>query len=132
MARRRSKTLTELELEIMHVVWALGGPVDVETIRTQLAAEGKTYAPPTIRTMLKILREKGFVGRKKEGRGYAYRALVGQEDAQAGAVSDVLHRVFGGSAAALTAALLGTEPVPAEELDAIKRLVAQKEKEGEQ
>ncbi len=129
MARRRSKTLTELELEIMQPIWEAGEPIGVEDIRARLKEQGNVYAPATIRTMLGILRDKRYVTRKKSGRGFLYQALVNREKAQSGIVADLLHRVFDGSAAALTAALLGSGKVTKKELDAIQRLLNRDEKE---
>jgi BlaI family transcriptional regulator, penicillinase repressor len=129
MARRRSKTLTELELEIMQPIWEAGEPIGVEDIRARLKEQGNVYAPATIRTMLGILRDKRYVTRKKSGRGFLYQALVNREKAQSGIVADLLHRVFDGSAAALKAALLGSGKVTKKELDAIQRLLNRDEKE---
>ena len=131
MARRRSKTLTELELEIMQVIWEAREPIGVEDIRARLKEQGNAYAPATIRTMLGILRDKRYLTRKKSGRGFLYQALVDREKAQSGIVADLLHRVFDGSAAALTAALLGSGKVTRKELNAIHRLLNRDEKEPE-
>ena len=131
MARRRSKTLTELELEIMQVIWEAREPIGVEDIRARLKEQGNAYAPATIRTMLGILRDKRYLTRKKSGRGFLYQALVDREKAQSGIVADLLHRVFDGSAAALTAALLGSGKVTRKELNAIHRLLNRDGKEPE-
>jgi len=130
MARRPAKTLTELELEIMHAVWDEAAPIDVEGIRARLQAKGRAYAPATVRTMLGILLDKGFVTREKAGRGFRYEAAVAREAAQAGMLADLVQRAFDGSAAGLAAALLGTGKVSKRELERIKRLIAEREKEG--
>ena len=73
MARRKSRTLTELELEIMQVVWD-EEEVTSEVVASALAKTGQPLAPPSVRTMLGILQEKGYVSRRREGRGYIYTA----------------------------------------------------------
>lgn len=130
MARRPAKTLTELELEIMQVIWDAPGPIGVEDIRETLGAKDRNYAPATVRTMLGILLDKGFVTREKAGRGFEYRPVVPRAKAQAGMLSDLVQRVFDGSASALTAALLGSEKVSRDDLAEIKRLIAKHERES--
>ena len=53
MARKKSKTLTELELDIMQIVWQTD-EIAVEELRQALKKSGRTLALPSIRTMLGI------------------------------------------------------------------------------
>jgi predicted transcriptional regulator len=129
MARRKTKTLTELELEIMQIVWK-EGEVVVGDIRKATHEAGRPLARPTIRTMLTILQKKGYLKRRPEGRAYAYQARVSQDEAQTSIVRDVVERAFEGSALGLVASLLGGRMVPAKELARVKRLIAQYEKEA--
>lgn len=129
MARRKTRTLTELELEIMQIVWKKGEVV-VGDIRQATHKVGKPLARPTIRTMLAILQKKGYLKRRPQGRAYAYQARVSQDEAQTSIVRDVMERAFEGSALGLVASLLGGRMVPAEELGRVKRLIAEYGKEG--
>lgn len=129
MARRKTRTLTELELEIMQIVWKKG-EVSVEDICDATEAAGRPLARPTIRTMLAILQDKGYLTRRPEGRAFAYRAAVSQDEARSSIVRDVVERAFDGSAAGLVASLLGSKMVRARELDRVKKLIEHYEKEG--
>jgi predicted transcriptional regulator len=131
MARRKSKTLTELELRIMQIVWQRR-EVTVDEIETELEKSGWPLAPSSIRTMLSILSEKGYVSRKQAGRGYAYRAKVSRERARKHIASDVIQRAFDGSALDLVAALLDGKMVRQKELEEVKRLIRRHEKEMNQ
>jgi BlaI family transcriptional regulator, penicillinase repressor len=127
MARPKSRTLTELELQIMQVVWELG-EVTVDRIRKRLKKDGRALALPSIRTMLGILQEKGFVTRQRDSRSYVYRATVGAEQAQKSILKDVIERVFDGSASGLVAALVTQDMVGKEDLAQARKLIQQHER----
>lgn len=127
MARRTSKTLTEVELEFMQILWRLGESTP-DGMQAVLAADGREITGGSIRKILAILIRKGYVSRRKEGKAYVYRAIVAEDDAQGGMVGDLLDRVFDGSAAHMVAALLGSQAVPDEDLDTIEQLIAERKK----
>lgn len=127
MARRKSRTLTELELSIMQVVWGRE-EVSVEDLEAALQAENRPLAPPSIRTMLSILHDKGYVERRRVGRGFAYRAVVGAAQAEQSILRDVIDRVFGGSAPNLVAALVSQGMMGRDDLSEARKLIAQREK----
>lgn len=128
MPRRKSRILTDLELVIMQIVWN-NGEVLVEDIRQILEEQGHPLALPSIRTMLGILQDKGYLTRRKVGRGHAYKAIVPQEKAQKNIIKDLVNRAFDGSAMNLVAALLDTRMVSEKELSRVKNLIRQYEKE---
>jgi BlaI family transcriptional regulator, penicillinase repressor len=128
MARRKTKTLTELELEIMRVVWNKE-EATVEDIRRSFEDQGKPLALPSVRTMLAILQDKGYVARRPQGRGFAYRARVPREDARESIVRDLIDRAFDGSALGLVATLVGGDLVSKSEVGKVKDLIV-RYKEG--
>lgn len=129
MARRSSRTLTEVELEFMQHLWARGAltPDDFETAFSEA---GKPLTGGSIRKVLGILLRKGYVERRREGKGYIYSALVQRDQAGASVVRDILGRVFGGSASLMVAALLDTRTVPEKDLETIERLITERRKEN--
>ena len=128
MARRKARTLTEVELEFMQVVWE-EGEVTTERLMERLSARGRDLADGSVRKMLSILSEKGYLSRRREGRGFVYEARVGRERATRKMVDELCRRAFGGSAALMVSALFDGRGVGDEELDAIKQLIAGREKE---
>jgi len=129
MARRKSRVLTELELEIMRVVWN-SGEATVEEIQRALQEHGRPLAPPSVRTMLAILQEKGYVRRRAVGRGFVYGAAVSRKRARHSIVRDVIERAFEGSALDLVASLIKTRMVSKVDLDRVKQMIREHEKEG--
>jgi predicted transcriptional regulator len=107
MARSRSNTLTPLELQIMRVLWRTGDAA-VEEVCTSMNGHGAPLAPSTVRTMLGILSEKGYVEREKKGRSFRYQPRVDADDAEREILQDVLDRVYGGSVPDMLTALVKT------------------------
>ena len=127
MARRKSTTLTQLELEIMQELW-LREEATVEDLATAFAERGTPLSPPSFRTMLSILCTKGYVTRRRAGRGYAYRARVPAEEARKNMLTDLIQRVFDGSASALAAALVKHGMMQHDDLEKALRLINKAEK----
>ncbi len=131
MARKKGRTLTRLELEIMQVVWGQD-EVTVEEIRSVLEEQGRPLALPSIRTMLGILQEKGYVTRRRLGRKHAYRAIISAERARRRILRDILDRAFDGSVLDLVAALVKADMVSDENLARISQLIEQHDRGAEQ
>jgi len=129
MKHRRRRTLTELELEVMQVIWD-GSEVTVEDIVEAFKKTAKPLAPPSIRTMLTILQEKGYVTRKLVGRAHVYRALISAGEAQKKMLTDMIQRAFDGSVLNMVAALVRTDAVSARELAKMRELIKRRQKEG--
>jgi BlaI family penicillinase repressor len=122
------RALTPLELEIMHVLWSQG-PSTAAEVMPLLQGE---LAYNTVGTMLQVLLRKGKVKRVAEGRAYRYRAIVSRERAAGSAVTDLLKRMFGGSAEAMLLAMVDAKQVDAEDLQrARKALLAAEKAEAE-
>ena len=129
MARRGTRTLTEVELEFMQVVWA-EGEVSVEDVQAALRRRDRYLSDGSVRKMLSILVRKGYLSRKREGRRFVYAATVPKERANSGMVQDLLKRAFGGSAALMVASLMDGRGVGKRDLSAIKQLIAERERKG--
>lgn len=130
MPPRKTRTLTEHELEIMHVVWE-HGEVTVQDVRQRLRADGQFLAPSSIRTMLGILQERNYVTRRQKGRGFLYRATVPQNKAKGRIAKDMVERAFRGSALDLVATLIDGKMVSKGDIDKVKRLIREYERRPE-
>ena len=95
MPGARKRTPTAVELEFLHVLWSKG-EATTEDVMSALADEGRPLADGTVRKMLSILMDKGFVTRRKQGRGYVYRPTVGRE--QAGRLPVAVDEITGDAA----------------------------------
>lgn len=131
MARKRSKHPTELELEILKVLWT-DSPRTVREVREAMAAGGRELAHTSLITTLNVMFEKGFVKRSaaKEGRGYAFSPNVSQAEVSKGMVGDLVDRVFDGSASAMMLSLLENEQMDAGDHAALREAIEKYRKGG--
>ncbi len=124
MPRSSSKNPTELELEILKVLWRLG-PATVRQIRDELAAV-RDLAYTTVMTMMTIMDTKGYVKRVKDGRSFIYEATYQEQKASRNMLQDVVDRLFGGSTKAVMQHLLETSELDDEELNQIRQIINRK------
>ena len=127
MGRPRSKQPTELELEILKVLWSTGDSTVRQIQAALLPARDLAYT--TVMTMLVIMTSKGLVRRRKSGTSNVYTAAIEQGTASTGMLQDLVDRVFGGSVTAVVQHLIETSDLDSEELKAIRQLVHRKQKE---
>lgn len=103
MGKRKTQKLTGLETLVMNAIWALS-EATVKDVQSRLEAE-KPLAYNTVLTLMRRLRDKGFLESERDGRADVYRPLVARENAAQKSLSDLLDRFFGGSAEALVSQL---------------------------
>jgi BlaI family transcriptional regulator, penicillinase repressor len=85
--------LGDLERDVMQLVWAKG-PITAEAVREQLPRRLKES---TVRTVLRRLEEKGYVGHTVEGRTYVYQATEARGRVAARAVQRIVDWFCNGS-----------------------------------
>ncbi|QEG43403.1 BlaI/MecI/CopY family transcriptional regulator [Roseimaritima ulvae] len=129
MARPKSPHPTELELEILKVLWD-EAPLPVRTVRVRLESKaGRTLAHSSVITMLNIMFDKGFLSREKAGKSFLFSPRVQKDQVAGGFVGDLLSRMFDGNPSAMVLNLLESTDLDASELGEIRKLIARKAKE---
>ena len=123
MARRKTEHLTPLELEIMHVLWE-AGPANVQSVQQHLERE---LAYTTVQTMLNILHKKGKVKRVLKERAYEYAPVVSRSHVTRQHITDVVDRLFGGSAESLVMSLIETKHLTPKKLARLQKLIKEQE-----
>jgi predicted transcriptional regulator len=78
---------------------------------------------------LQTLEEKGYVRHESEGRAYRYFAVVGAERAGGSALARIRDAIFHGSAERMFAQLVSDRKLGREELERMRRLLADRLKE---
>lgn len=124
MSRPASKHPTELELEILKVLWQIG-PATVRQVRDKLAPV-RDLAYTTVMTMMTIMVDKGYLKRTKDGRSFVYQATYRETKATKSMLQDIVDRLFGGSTTAVMQHLLETSELDEEELKQIRSLINRK------
>jgi len=113
---------TDAELAILRVLWARG-PSTVRQVAEDMGREG---GYTTVLKLLQIMTEKRLVRRDESSRTHVYEAASSQDQTERQLVTDLLDRVFDGSAAKLVLQALAATKAGPEELDEIKKLIAAK------
>jgi BlaI family transcriptional regulator, penicillinase repressor len=121
MARSASKHPTDVELQILRVLWDRG-PSSLGDVCEALRRE-RDVATTTVATMLRIMLDKGLVQRKPAGRRHLWSAAVTQTAAARSMVGKLVDGVFNGSASRLVAHLVEAGELSADELDELRQLI---------
>ena len=130
MARPASPPPTELELEILKILWRQG-PSTVRQVREALAPVRKLAHTSVITTMT-IMVDKGYLARDADGGTHTYRARVAARSVRRRMLSDLVRRAFDGSAGALMLHLLDSADLKEDEIKELRRrLKNRKNKEKE-
>lgn len=116
MARPPSESLTQRETQIMDVLWQHGSAT-AELIRQELPDDPHDS---TVRTLLRILENKGYAKHAVRGKAFVYRPAVRKASAERKALLNVIKRFFGGSAEALVLRLIEDEHVTPQQLVHLK------------
>ena len=110
---------TDRELDIMTVLWDLGGATATE-VQAKLT---DPLAYNTVLTMLRILEEKGFVRHEEKGRAFRYIPKVARKTAKASAVKRLVQKLFDGEARLLATELMASRSLSDDDLRELKALL---------
>lgn len=120
-----NQTLTELQLDILAVLWERGEASTAEVREALEASRG--LALSTVATLLSRLEKRHVVAHRKEGRQYVYRALISRTAVRRSMVQDLTRTLFEGDPAALVQHLVAAHEVNADEMDRIRALLDEAE-----
>ena len=119
---------TPSELEILHVLWSRG-PSTVREIHDEIAKERDVGYTSALK-FLQIMTTKGLVTRSEDQRAHVYTAADPAETTKQQMATDVLQRVFRGSASQLMQHALQGRRSSKKEIDEIRRLLDEYERKN--
>ena len=119
-------TFTPRELDVMSILWDLGSAT-VADVQEQLA---DPLAYTTVLSVLRTLKEKGYVRHEAEGRAYRYFALVDWTAAGRRELRRLVKKVFKGSPELLLVQLVSDRGMDQHELRRLRQLVDERLGEG--
>jgi BlaI family penicillinase repressor len=117
MAGEPEERLSRRERQIMDIIYAKGEASAVDVLDAMSDPPSKT----AVRTLMRILEEKGHLGHRQEGLKYLYRPTRPRGRAGRSAFRRVLETFFDGSLEKAVAAHLG-DPTSGLAPDELKRL----------
>jgi BlaI family penicillinase repressor len=116
---------TEVELQILRILWELG-PSPVREIHARLNADKGTNYSTTVK-MLSVMLEKGLVKRDEDASPHIYRPVLSREKAGKRMLSDLIEKVYDGATMSLVLQALASTTATKEELDEVRRFLDQME-----
>jgi BlaI family penicillinase repressor len=116
---RDRKRPTDAEIAILRVLWTRGP----STVREVAEAMGREGAYTTILKLLQIMTDKRLVRRDESSRTHVYEATSTEDQTQRQIVTDLLDRVFDGSAGKLVLQALAAGKASPAEMAEIRRLL---------
>src|SRR5262245_3351114 len=96
MARKKLPRPTDVELEILKVLWQQG-PSTVREVYEAINSKRPTGYTSVLKLM-QLMTEKGMVRRDERQRAHVYEAGLAQDSTEHQLIGDLLERVFDGSA----------------------------------
>jgi BlaI family transcriptional regulator, penicillinase repressor len=131
MNDRMTPVPTDAELDILQVLWQ-SGPQTVryvnEFLNKKRSPDDKEIGYTTTLKFMQIMLDKGLLGREIIERSHIYKPSVSEEHTQAQVLRGVMDTAFRGSATSLVLRALGSGKTTPEELDKIKALIDEIEK----
>jgi predicted transcriptional regulator len=121
MARKPSPALTDVEAQVMAVLWRLNSASVGEVVAVINESRAVTYS--TVQTILRILEAKGYVAHDKVARAFVYRAVVDERQARRRALRHLVSRLFEGSPSLLVLNVLEDEDIDPRERERLKKLI---------
>jgi len=122
-------TLTRRERHVMDILYRRGSATAGEVMK-ELSGNP---SDSTVRTLLRILEEKGHVRHEEHGLRYVYSPTVSGKAVRQSALRHVIDTFFDGSTANVVASLIGPEgsKLSKDELQRIAKLVEKAQKQGD-
>jgi BlaI family transcriptional regulator, penicillinase repressor len=119
--------LGRMQFRIMQVLWDRGRANAREI--TEALNRTEPVAHSTVQTLLRQLEAKGAVGHEAEDRTFVFFPRLKEDRVKRTAARELLDRVFGGDVGSLVAHLLKSERISRHELDELRRLIDQYQKD---
>ncbi len=116
--------ISDAEWEVMKVLWTRSPRSANEII--QALEDHSEWKPKTVRTLLNRLVQKQAAAFTQDGKVYAYYPLVSEEDCVKTETRSFLNRIHGGAFKPMLANFLREEPLTAEEIGELKKILDDK------
>lgn len=121
---------TDAELEILNILWSKG-PSTVREIHDELI-NTKTTGYTTTLKIMQIMHDKGILNRKQLKNSHVYEPVQEEEETKKALLNKFVNSFFQGSASKLMMQLLGNKKTSKDELEKIRKLLDDAEKDKDE
>ena len=118
--------LSRRERQIMDIIHRLGKVTATEVM--EALPNPPSYS--TVRALLRLMEDKGYLRHETDGTKYVYLPTVAREKALQSALKQMVQTFFDGSTEQAVAALLSKSKLKQDELDRLSVLIEAARKEG--
>lgn len=115
-----AERISDSELDVMKVLWEAEDALPVTVIREKLQ-ERKGWEATTVKTLVSRLLGKGVIAQEKR-KVFFYSPLVTEAEYNEWATSNLIHRLYKGSAKNLIAALVQSDGLTEEDLAELREM----------
>ncbi|MEM6930082.1 MAG: BlaI/MecI/CopY family transcriptional regulator [Myxococcota bacterium] len=117
--------MSRREREILDIVYRLGRATAAQ-VRAELV---DSPSDSSVRTLLRLMEDKGHLAHDSDGPRYVYFATTPPEVAGRRALRHLVHTFFGGSVDQLVSTLIDDDEIDDDTLDALTKLVEDKRRD---
>ncbi|KTC87625.1 MULTISPECIES: BlaI/MecI/CopY family transcriptional regulator [Legionella] len=117
------RLLTEVELELMNIIWSLN-KVTIKEIVSHLPKE-RPLAYTTVATVVKVLEQKGFLECQKSSFAHVFVPIVTKAEYEGTCIEHMVTNVFDGEPVALVQRLLMAKKLEQDDIQAIEEALKQ-------
>lgn len=121
MPRKRTPVLTDAELRLMAVLWDRGEATVHDVV--EALPRNRRPAYNSVLTTMRILEQKGYLGRDKQGRSHVYRPLLTRGQARRQALLHMVSSLFDNSPELLLVSLLENKQLSPEDVEHLKKMI---------
>lgn len=114
------------EREILDIVYRLGRATAAQ-VRAELV---DTPSDSSVRTLLRLMEDKGHLAHEVDGPRYVYYATTPPDVASRTALRHLAHTFFGGSIGQLVSTLIDDDELNDDDLDALAKLVEDRRRDN--
>jgi BlaI family penicillinase repressor len=115
-----AEKISDSELDVMKVLWEAEDSLPVTVIREKLQ-ERKGWEATTVKTLVSRLLGKGVIAQEKR-KVFFYSPLVTEAEYNEWATSNLIHRLYKGSAKNLIAALVRSDDLTEADLKELREM----------
>jgi len=126
MSAKKKDPLSRREREIMDILYRDGELTASEVVERLPGAPSNS----TVRTILRILEEKGHVKHEQQGMRYVYKPTVHREKARRSALKHLVSTFFDDSPEAVVSTLIDGRKLSDEQLRSLAQIIERARKEG--
>ena len=121
---KKKNLLTEMELELMNILWEL----EEGTVRDVIKGlpHERDLAYTTVATALRILDDKKIVTSRKQGKAHIFTPILSKKNFEASSLDFMVEKVFNNAPASIVARLINEQNFSKEELEEMQKLLEER------